>query len=124
TSLTSASGDAIEPRLAQQRQRLVEWQADHVRLAALDALDEAAALALGRVRAGLVERLAGRHVAADLAGRRRAHLDVALDERAPARERRALDQRDGSQHAVRAADEATEQALGVGRVGGLAEHVA
>src|SRR5690606_15387372 len=86
TSRAAGSADAIQPGLAQQRERLVEGQADHVRLAALDALDEAAALALGRVRAGLVERLAGRDVAADLAGLRRAHHHPALDQRAARRE--------------------------------------
>ena len=66
------AGARADARGAQQRERLLERQADHVRLAALDLLDQAAPDSLRRIGPRLVERLARGDVGAQLAvvGRR------------------------------------------------------
>src|SRR6185312_6127781 len=117
---TVASSEYATPGARQQRRGLRERQAYDARVAAVDALDERGGETLHRVRAGLVERLAGADVARDLvAGERRE-----LDARHRHRERDvvAVAQRDAGHDLVRAAREARQHLGRVRGVARLAEH--
>ncbi len=121
-SLTPPAAAAGSPASRSRASVSSMRQADDVALAADDALDEATSLALGRVRAGLVERLAGRDVGPDLVEPRRPHPDLALhgDDAGVGS---AANQGHAGHDPVRAAHETAEKLDAVVRVRRLSEHV-